>query len=361
MEVIFFPRNDYPNNIEICNHRLGRVMTYTEQTDGYNIIYQGQNTFRLFMNLAKVRNIKVGCFLGLSVPINDFDGLLKQDYVDGKLWLDAYSYTTELAPKITTGQPITEEEWDNAYTTTLLPNFYNFLKKKPVALSYSYGNATFADYVIPKLLCARNSGRNQDTDYGVGFGNPSNLPYSITRYKSKQSSTRWYDAAKENNDNFAEQLAIQSDLIDTTLQNGGWLNNFTHWHNYWQNGDEEWAEPYLNLLQSKNANNQIYFAGYGEAVAYLVYRQIVTKAVMYSPNSNPNTQLVIRLETDNTLSIDTDLLQVPISIKFSTVGTPLENHNIKCDARNLIGLGNNEYIIEIPFSRFPTAIIEKAN
>lgn len=359
MNVIFFPRNDYPSNVEVCNHRLGKTMTYTDQTDGYNVNYQGQNTFRLYMNLAKARNIKVGCFMGLSTPIDDIGGLIMQDYKDNKLWLDAYSYTTELAPKITTGGTITEEEWNNAYETVLLPNFYNFLKKKPVALSYSYENTTFANYVLPQLLCARNSAKTQDTDYGDGLGNPSNLSYSFSRYKSKASSTRWYDSAKENNDNFSEQLAIQGDLIDITLQNGGWLNNFTHWHNYWQNGDEEWVEPYLNLLQSKNSNNQIYFAGYGEAVAYLVYRQLITKCVMYSPNSDSNNKLVIRLETNNTLNVDVDLLQVPISVKFSTVGTPLVNQTLKCIGRNLISLGNNQYIVEIPFGRFPVAVIER--
>lgn len=356
MNAIFFPRKDY--DVEICAHRLGKQMTYTDQTDGYNVQYGYVNTFSAYMQLAKARNIRVGCFMGLSTPVNDVGGLIMADYKNNRLWLDAYSYTTELAPKITTGQTITEQEWNNAYNNTLLPNFYNFLSKKPVALSYSYGNDSFKNYVIPKLLCARNSGKNTETDYGVGYGNPSTLPYSIDRFKSKQSTTRWYDSARENNDQFAEQLQIQSALIDATLQNGGWLNNFTHWHNYWQNGNEQWVEPYLNLLQSKNANNQIYFSGYGEAVAYLVFRQIITRAVMYSPVQHPSSQLIIRLETNNNLGIDTDLLQTPISIKFTLVGTPLAGMNIRSN-RPLYPLGNDDYIVEIPFGQFPYAFIEK--
>lgn len=217
MNAIFFPRNDYPSNVEICPHRLGKKMTYTEQTDGYNVYYGAINTFSEYTEMAKARNIKVGCFMGLSSPVSDPNDAILNDYNDGKLWLDAYSYTTELAPKITGGGTITEQEWNEAYENTLLPNFYNFLHKKPVALSYSYGNASFRNYVIPKFLGARNSSPSGDTihntfptDYGVGYGNPNNEPYSIERYKSKASSMRWYDAAREQSDNFEEQLSIVS-------------------------------------------------------------------------------------------------------------------------------------------------------
>ncbi len=363
MNAIFFPRKDY--DVEICAHRLGKSMTYTDQTDGYNVIHGGINTFAAYMQLAKARNIRVGCFMGLSQPVTDTDGTIKADYNGNRLWLDAYSYTTELAEKITTGQVITQMEWESAYQNTILPNFFNFFGKKPVALSYSYGNDSFKDYVIPNFLGARNSIPSGDTihntfptDYGVGYGNPNTEPYSINRYKSKASSMRWYDAAKEQGNNFTEQLAIVSQKIDETKINGGWLNNFTHWHNYWQDGNQQWVEPYLNLLQSKNNNNQIYFSGYGEAVAYLVFRQIITRAVMYSPLQHHNTQLIIRLETSNTLGVDTDLLQVPISVKFTLVGTPLAGMNIKSN-RNLLALGNDDYLVEIPFGQFPYAVIEK--
>lgn len=112
------------------------------------------------------------------------------------------------------------------------------------------------------------------------------------------------------------------------------------------------------MLAELNEDNDICFAGYGEATAYLVYRQMITRAVMYSPNAHRSTQLFIRLEAQNTLGIDTALLQVPISVKFSTVGTPLAGKTITSDC-NLINLGNGDYIVEIPYTgRFPYAIIK---
>lgn len=367
MKVVFFPRNDYPNNIEVCAHRLGKKMTYTEQTDVQNVWYNSINTFSAFIEMAKAKSIKVGCFLDLSSSIIDHNNYIINNYVDGKLWLDAYSYTNELAEKIEHGGTITEEDFNNAYNNTLLPNFYNFLKKKPVTLSYAYGNDSFKDFVIPKFLGGRNSEPSGSTiyntfptDYGLECGNPNNEPYSINRYKSKASSMRWYDAAKEQGDNFETQLQIVSQKIDETMLNGGWLNNFTHWHNYWQNGNEQWVEPYLNLLAQKNTNSEIYFAGYGEAVAYLVYRESISRAVMYSPVGAENNKLVIRLEAKNIFNIDTDLLQIPISIKFSTTGTPLAGQTIKSNC-NLVNLGGSNYIVEIPYNEYACAVIERVS
>lgn len=275
------------------------------------------------------------------------------------------------------------------------------MEKKPVTLSYSYGIDRFKEAVIPKFLGARNSVPSGSaiyntfpTDYGVkdlndsskgGYGNPDNIPYNVTRYQSKPSTMRWYDAVKEKiaiqwrSDTggtgnppdevyhyeqyrhfYTDELDIVEQKIQETLNNGGWLNNFTHWHNYYSDHNEEWIEPYLSLLSRKNSDNEIYFAGYGEAVAYLVYRQLITNIVMYSPMYKPDS-LVIRLEAVNTIGIDTDLLQTPISVKFKTSNTILENQKIKCNTKNcqLHDIGNNQYIVEIPWSEYPCVEIIK--
>lgn len=380
MDAIFFPRNDYPNNVEVCAHRFGKSMTYTDSTD---TLY-GANTYVPYMTMAKARNIKTSCFLRLKVAVDDLGGIVTSDYMNNKIWLDAYANVSEIEEKIIHGEVITEEEWNSAYNNSILPNFYNYTGKKPVALSYAYGNESFQDYVT-QFLGARGEEAVGETDYGIGKGYPSDKPYSFSRYKNKHSTTRWYDQAKwkiasqwrEDTGNtgyppesvylseeyahfYNEELELLSSKIDETILNGGWMNNFVHWHHYFQNDRWQYAESYLDVLSQKNANDEIYFSGYGEAVAYLVYRQLITKAVMYSPNANHSTHLVIRLEARNTLNVDTDLLQVPISVKFSTLGTPLAGQAIRSDC-NLISLGSNQYIVEIPYSDFPVAIIEKVS
>lgn len=352
MNAIFFPRKDY--DVEICAHRLGKQMTYTEQTDGLQLDY----SYSQFMALAKARNIKVGAFASYYEFDNANIGLAKTDEELNKLWIDEYSLCPSLYDKITQYQDPTDEEFIAAYNTELLPAFVEAFGRKPVALSYSYGRDGFKNVVCPRYIGARNSSYNWETDYGVGFGTPNDEPYSFTRFCSKIGTTRWYDYARSHDNDFSGSLAMVETKIDETLQNGGWQNNFTHWHNYWQHGNQQWVEPYLNLLQTKNVNGQIYFAGYGEAVAYLVFRQMITRAVMYSPVHHPTEQLIIRLETNNILGVDIDLLQIPISIKFTLVGTPLVGMDIRTNLP-LYSLGNDDYIVEIPFSRFPYALIEK--
>lgn len=355
MNTIFFPRNDYPNNVEICSHRLGKKMTYTEQTDGLNF----DVSYSQFMALAKARNIKVGAFASYYELNHANIGLAKDDERNSHLWIDEYSLCPSLYDKITEYQSPTEEEFVAAYNAELLPAFEQTFERKPVALSYAYGQQGFKNVVCPLYLGARNSWYNGDTDYGINLGSPNDFPYSFQRFSSKQGTTRWFDYAVTHDNDYSGSLELLSSKIDETMQNSGWLNNFTHWHNYWQTHNEQWAATYLDLLASKNEHNEIYFAGYGEALAYLVYRQIITKVVMYSPIQNSSSQLIIRLETDNVLNVDTDLLQIPISVKFSTVSTPLAGADLKSD-HNLISLGGSDYIVEIPYSgRFPYAIIEK--
>ena len=370
MDAIFFPRNDYPNNVEICKHRFGKTMTYTENTDTLRL----STSYDWFLEQAKQRNIKVSAFAWYTDFKDASFYKAKQDYDNGDLWLDIYALCPTIEDKIVHGDTISQEEWNEAYYTYLLPSFMDALGKKPLALAASYGNITYQDYVV-QMLAIKNSIPQSEldysqypTNYGIGCGSPNNIAYSFSGYHSMRSTTRWFDnavvkGAKQDPTIFNSILTEVSNNIDLTLQNGGWFHNFTHWHNVYTPNNPEidyrtQYSSYFDILANKNANGDIYFAGYGEAVAYLVYRQLITKAVMYSPVSNPSGELIIRLEAQNTLGIDADLLQIPISVKFSTIGTPLAGKTLssKC---NLVNLGSGDYIVEIPYTgRFPYAVIK---
>lgn len=193
---------------------------------------------------------------------------------------------------------------------------------------------------------------------------------------ARPSTFRWHDTAFPSSGQGGEGISYLDTVaakVDETLLNGGWLTNFQHWDTIISQeiacGEQATTadapgaiyRQYFQMLANKNANNEIHFAGYGEALAYFVYRDSITRAVMYSPKMNPNNQLVIRLEVQNNFGVEDALLQVPISIKFSTVGTPLAGKTIKSDC-NLISLSGGDYIVEIPYTgRFPYAIIQTPN
>ena len=141
MEAIFFPRNDYSSKIEVCAHRLGKKMTYTEQTDGVRT----RNGFSCmqFLSLAKSRNIKGGAFFSYYDPTFGSLTEIKQNVTDGHLWVDEYSLAPSTYNKITNFISPTEQEFFDSYNTELLPVFMENFGKKPVALSYSYGQNGF--------------------------------------------------------------------------------------------------------------------------------------------------------------------------------------------------------------------------
>ena len=362
MEAVFFPRKDY--NVEVCAHRYGKAMTYTDQTDQLKLT----TSYDWFVATAKARDIKIGFFAYYNEPLSPNFGKALDDLYSGAIWIDQYSWAPEFKDKIVAHENITPEEFRTAYLNSLLPPFYSAIGYKPLALSYSYGNYTFKDAVCPLYLGARNSGDEDcdGTDYGYGYGTPSNVPYSQAVFCNQPSSYRWYDRGRtlisggmDIDTAFDTVIGNVRTAITATKANHGWFRNFTHFHSVTDDGNERYAELYYDMLAEENIDGDIYFAGYGEALAYLVYRQMITRAVMYAPKMYADT-LIIRLETKNTDGVDTSLLRIPISIKFSTVGTTLAGAEITSDC-NLINLGGGDYIVEIPFGRFPSAVITRVN
>ncbi len=353
MDAIFFPRNDY--DIEVCNHRYGKSMTFTEQTDKLKA-----NCFSQIMTLAESNNMRVGAFcndfVSQSDDVNDAD---VRPYIDdGTLWLDVYWRYVGM-----TNSTVVDEQTYRTQCDAQKQRFLQRWGRLPVAMSYALGNTSYKSYVKQDFLGARNSSVSGDTDYGMVFGDNDYLgspdyPYTKDRFTNKASTYRFFNSAIDNSYEYAANE--MSAIIDAAKINGGWVNNFTHWHEYINEEHPEyinWMDSYFALVGSKN-NNDIHYAGYGESVAYLVYRTMITRAVMYSPIQRRNSQLIIRLQVDNELSINTDLLQIPISVKFSTVGTPLAGREITCD-NNIISLGGGDYIVEIPYTgRFPYTIIK---
>lgn len=402
MNTIFFPRNDYPNNIEICKHRFGKKMTFCDCTTDIPSYVQNK-MLPYAVEKHNSHKYKVGSdFMDVYRDSAWNSPYGKQCIAAGVIWPDLYFYPDPF-------EDYSQEAVMRAYNR-LLPWFKENFGMKPIAADYSSGRGGYyRHYLEDKFLtCDTSDTELSRTDYGYGVGNPSDNPYHLLDetvggvvkkgYYPRLMNDRVLDNARgditrneayntpEEKGYYDNRIAEIAGLIDDTLAlpNGGLIINFSHWHDVVKedydtdvnpitvkedrtiivDGREttkaiHWGfEAYLDMLCEKNANDEIYFAGRGEAVAYLVYRQFISKAHIYSPNANPSNQLIIRLETRNDLNIDTSLLQVPISVKFSTENTPLENEQIKSN-NNLISLGNNHYIVEIPYSDYPMAIVEK--
>ena len=59
MKFTLFPRNDF--NVEVCNHRWGRAMTYCENSDTLQV-----GTYEPIFYSAFKNNIRLGCFVSMD-------------------------------------------------------------------------------------------------------------------------------------------------------------------------------------------------------------------------------------------------------------------------------------------------------
>lgn len=375
METIFFPRNDYPNNVEVCKHRFGKKLTFTEASTSFPPLVV-QYLFPYIVELNRTRKIRIAAF------IDNRDNLVDEFYkqIDNNVVYPELYFLT----KYVSGQYDYSDAAQEENKQILWAWFQNMFGRKPLAIMFGLMPGPYGDYMRRYILSGDSNSISSNTDYGVGVGSPNNMPYSHSGntgedyYFHRYWNTRVLDLS-ENDQDYASRITQFSSFIDQTmaLPNGGWIYSFNHWHRLLaldidfttgepKPGHEDLPAvnngfiPYFDMLAEKNANDEIYFSGHGEAVSYLIYRDSISKIAMYSPVKNENDTIKIRLEVKNTYIDDSllDLMQTPISIKFSTVGTPLENLPIESE-QNLIELGNNQYIVEIPYSDYPEAIITK--
>lgn len=329
---------------ELCAHRLGKKMTYTEQSDTF------RGGAEDIMAYADNLGIKLGVFWGMSTN-SAYRDLALPYVIKGMMWIDAYSNPTGASELGQINRDVYEAQKD-----ALLQRINDWFGKRPIALSYAYGNDSYKDYIENDFLGGRNSNKNGGTPYGVGYGSPDNVAYNINYFKSKASTSRWYDDAKNTN-TFTERLQQLREDVLATKENGGWYNNFTHWHNVISDGNLEAYRSYLELLSELNTNNDIYFAGYGEALAYLAYREIVKGVSAFLINGSINISLTLKTDPQ----VNNSLLIVPVSVRFSVADTPLEDKTLICEGGNLVELGGNEYIVEIPYSENPFCTIKINN
>lgn len=372
MKAILFPRNDYPNNIEVCTHRFGKKLTFTEASTTFPPLVV-QYLFPYIIELNRTYKLRIDAF------IDNRDNLVDEFYrqIDNNVVYPELYYLSNPPNDYS-------DEAQERNKQALWSWFQTKFGRKPTSIIFGMSAYKYGSYMLRYILSGDTNNTNDNTDYGIGVGNPSNKPYIHSAnegedyYYNRHPNRRVLDSS-ESDQNYEARISEFSEFIDQTmnLPNGGWINSFNHWHRLLaldidmgtgqiKPGHEDLPavnngfKPYFNMVASKNANDEIYFAGRGEAVSYLIYRDSITKTAMYSPIGNENDTLVIRLEVKNTY-IDSsllDLMQTPISVKFSTIGTPLENMQIE-SKQNLINLGNNQYIVEIPYANYPEAIIKK--
>lgn len=259
--------------------------------------------------------------------------------------------------------------------------YKGLLGNEPVAMSYSLGSDGGSEVGIVAFLQARNSGYTvagnepvAETWYGKD-GNGNYLGYpgkEVTRddLSSRPSSSRWYDSVYSGGKTKEQSLRGVSELVALTLRNGGWANNFTHWHNLQGQADEEMRlhayDDYFSAISRAAGDNHVHFCSYGEASEYLFYRCCVDNIAAYRKGNRVAVALSVVDNFKNSVLSGSGLdgklplgrIKTPISIEVDLTGTFLEGRNVRTTYGKAIDSGDNKVIVEIPFPSRGQGVVE---
>lgn len=403
---------DYPKvdvSVEICDHKNGAVATFTDNTDSRYI-----NSVDVAEMYAFKNNFKVGCFASENYGDDNADlvdcentGVIKHDvYFQNNYWKNPSTDAIEVIPDYR------ETAWTSAGVTAFgvvlgvakldkTPNqgqemydltsgalgydytsdvagasnqseligiidnqktwYFGLLGKQASAFSYRNGKDQMANSLIPYFLGGRNSdqqslGSSANTFYGIGLGYDPNINTSVLRstFISKESSFRYVDRYLTSGEAAAD--AEINTEIPATISNNGWFNNFSHWHDYYNNLSMLIYDRYLALVQTNIGVSDVYSCSYGDAISYMFLREISDRAGAQEKN-NKVYVFVDVIDKFKSQTADGIIGTLPLtsvvaslSVKIDLTGTYLAGKNIKSNSDKLISLGSNEFIVQVPFT-----------
>ena len=173
-------------SLEICRHRYGKRMTYTEQTDGLHY----EESYLWMREMLVKRGIKAGVFVSLKDLRSDSILAFKDDVERGVVGADVYSsiYPRMIDRLRKKHRKVGEKEWNDFYYLHLMPAYYRIFGRLPIAISYAYGNDTYKNSVHQCL-----GGRNSGVDGGIAYQYNSQAEMI-----SRKSTLRWYDDVIKN-------------------------------------------------------------------------------------------------------------------------------------------------------------------
>ena len=407
MEVVFFPKEQYP--VSVCDHRHNKKMTCTFASDNHWI-----ESYNYMCNLAQQKGLRLGVFYGRHAQ-----GTMNQDnYAAIKQAEAADICRTDIYFPAPSGSSWNVRYTEQQYvdTVSLYKSWlYDIVGRIPSVFGYAYGVNSYTEFAKDYWLAGRdseaynqyNNNRQNYLNYsnkafnGNYIGSP-NIVYDRTKYYEDESisyeenawisqpnTTRWDYFIKQNINGgmtisaaVADAVSKMSNLLDICYQQGGWFRDFVHWDDYypqtggWYKNFTEWTTavddiPFnpldmmftalFEMIEEKSYFDDIHFCSWGEAIEYMVARMMVKKISAYTPKSNPNA-INIAVETDMTKYGNiAEMLNTPISIYLSLEDTPLENESIIVS--NCVGYNQNgnDIVIEIDVKRCNVVSILQQN
>lgn len=223
------------------------------------------------------------------------------------------------------------------------------------AFSYRNGRNDSSSVYIPYFLGARNS--DSTTSGNATIMNPE-LIRSLDINKS--SSTRTWDAWQNMGafTTFADSLNYTKTQIERAISNGGWWQDFIHWHSVYDTNTLQYFGQMFAGVDAQINGRDVWRAGYGEVLEYFYLKEQIDIVGSFVREGKLYFYYRIndKFKETNTNGISNDvdetMLNTPVSISISTLNTPLAGMDIICEQASLIRkIDVNTWIISVPLIR----------
>ena len=312
-ESVFDNLLDIP--YEVKKHKYGANATWSHNTDTYRPNITGKGYVGEIYALKE--NLQVTAFVDKDLEGNRLPEI-KAMVNGGRVSIGSYERT---AYEYREGR-LTQEN----YLDRLLEQkqwFKDNFGEYTAAASYGYGLQTFKEEIGNNYLGARNSALDLN-----------NYDYDMTDSSSFPSTSRHGDMVGD----WADVISDCNNALNNAISNGGWYRDFSHWH-----ATAKIKEFYEAQSPIIHANNVVTL-GMSEAIEYMKFRQSVT-ALYFGTKSG---HLYITADVPRDL-LKRETIHTNLSVEIDLTGTNFAGKSLS-SSHGLISMGNDKYIVEIPYN-----------
>lgn len=405
MKVKFWPKGTIIPAV-ICNHRFDAVMTYSHQTDTRyeSSIYAGElYGFKNNVRLGAF-STNIGDYYTEGIAGAQETGLMNHDiYFMTDYWKNPTTGVVEVIPDYyataytaagaavfanavvgaakTARQPnhgaqmYTISNGAYGYNPTtgvsgannqqeligVIEDMQNWLEsltgRKPSSFSFRNGENGSQAQQLPFWLGGRVSSTGNpntvdaDTRYGNNLGFPA-LPAARFDFIHYANTDRFSDYPTFTQEQVDAYVRTQ---MQKTLANHGWYRSFAHWHTLKADGKMADLGRYLGIIREEAGSNFIWTCGNGEALEYMFLRELASRSTVQQNGNRLHVivDVVDKYKAVNNFGITNKVpliqFNTPLSVKVDLTGTVLAGKQVKSSFSKVRNLGNNQYIVEVPY------------
>lgn len=211
-------------------------------------------------------------------------------------------------------------------------DFYRSITGKDASY-WSYGNGIrdHDDFVLQHSLVTRRSGGGM-----VDYNFDNRLEQSCAVTFNYYVRDRGMESA----------MTTSETMVQTAIDNGGWFNDFSHWH--WADvyGDKNQFDLFFGQQKDKLDTVNYVSLGSGEAVEYMWLRKLYKRGGIYQ-NGN---KLVLISDVRNDVELPFNAIDTTLSVEVDLTGTILEGKEVSASS-DILKVEANKFIVQVPYRK----------